>query len=183
MACWESAKHFRTEKWFAGRVQSISGLRNGLESVDAIDSLCCTSETHSPQLAQCQARLACFISSVHRRWQFYANTCPVCVCAVFSAHTFRRGAPPRLSTGPPPPATLWKLRDAFLERPPRLNVGASENFFFFLCCQKGNFCAAVVEQSTELQIFAKDGDCWAESFVFMVFDFVFGASVQIDHVR
>ena len=38
---------------------------------------------------------------------------------VFSAHTFRRGAPPRLSTGPPPPATLWKLRDAFLERPPR----------------------------------------------------------------
>ena len=56
---------------------------------------------------------------------------PYCLMTVFSAHTFRRGAPPRLSTGPPPPATLWKLRDAFLERPPRLNVGGSEHFFFF----------------------------------------------------
>ena len=77
----------------------------------------------------------------------------MCVYAVFSAHTFRRGAPPRLSAGPPPPATLWKLRNAFLERPPRLNVGGSEHFFFLQ--QKGNFCAAV-EQSSELQIFAKD---------------------------
>ena len=58
-------------------------------------------------------------------------------------------------------------------------------FFFFFLLSEGKFLRCrcwAVDWSANL----REGwryDCWAESFVFMVFDFVFGASVEIDHVR